>query len=128
MRKRKSRQATVCKSLEEAKAEEASNLRVVCNVFRFWWVCEEKLCCRNKKCSGDSVACFNRFWPQVPERMKVAFRTIVVTAKERLSPPELDRRVAEALARFDAIGAAEADLLSPRPAERGEGAERMRGG
>ena len=124
------RQAAHAKWSEAFERRRTNALRGMCNLFGFWRACPGKVCGRNTSCSGDARACFDRFWPLVPERVKVEFRVTLKAAHAGGSPEEVKRKIREELARFDEIAAMKerASRESPRPAQRGEGAERMRGG
>jgi hypothetical protein len=92
----------------------ANDVRVSCNLFRFWLVCPNKICRRNKSCRGSDVhACFDRFWPHVPERLKFEFRGMIVAMSDGLSYEEAVRKVrADAESHADDIARIEAEQLA----------------
>ena len=51
--------------------------RFQCNMFKLWTVCEERRCKRAKGCAGDPEQCLWRWWPQIPEDIKVFYRAFV---------------------------------------------------
>ena len=78
--------------------------------FLFWRVCGDKACRRTSRCAGgEPEACFDRWWPVVPERDKVYFRACITQMKEGMTAEELGRaaraeveRAAEHIARIEA--------------------------
>ena len=43
----------------------------------FWNVYEASACKRRRGCAGDPHACFERWWPVVPEAVKVEYRATI---------------------------------------------------
>jgi hypothetical protein len=96
-----------------------NGLRRICNHFRFWLACPNKVCARNESCSGDdALACFDRFWPLVPERLKFEFRGLILALNDGLTADEAMRKVKadwermEGLARELAQGTAASNTVA----------------
>ena len=53
--------------MDQHELEPEATRRVGCSLFGFWGVCTQKRCRRALMCSGDPYACFQRYWPHVPE-------------------------------------------------------------
>ncbi|MGB9366237.1 MAG: hypothetical protein WCE79_09520, partial [Xanthobacteraceae bacterium] len=81
----------------------ANDTRITCNYFRFWLVCADKACFRNKSCSGDAMACHDRFWPLVPEKLKFEFRGLIVALNDGLSAEDAVRKVKADWERMEAL-------------------------
>ena len=81
----------------------ANDTRIICNYFRFWLACTEKICFRNKSCSGDARVCHDRFWPLVPERLKFEFRGLILALNEGLSGEDAARKVQADWERMEAL-------------------------
>ncbi len=96
--------------------------RGVCTVLRFWEVCADKRCKRARGCAGDVEACFDLFWPQVPEDLKDEMRQAIVLVRDGMSPRQAmtearefaaqRRRIAQEMAAREA-----APCAAPPPAE-----------
>jgi hypothetical protein len=83
------------------------------NYFAFWAVCEAGACKRGKRCAGKPKACFERFWPAVPERMKFEFRGYLKAFSDGLSLEQARRKVkADADVWAEHIAQAEARRLA----------------
>jgi hypothetical protein len=67
-------------------AEQTEMRRVQCTLFQFWRGCALKRCRRARRCDGDPHACFERWWPLVPEVLKVQYRAAIVALGAGLSP------------------------------------------
>ena len=69
------------KRLKEEKADRAEHndyRRKINTHFLFWTECEHRACGRARGCAGgDPDDCFKRWWPVVPEELKVEFRACV---------------------------------------------------
>jgi hypothetical protein len=89
-----------------------ADMRRLNNYLAFWVICPSPACRRTKRCAGDAQACFDRMWPQVPERMKVEFRVSLKAVHADGSLEEVKRKIREELARFDAMAAGLASPLS----------------
>jgi len=89
----------------DAPLEKDADTRWLNNYFAFWVICQSRACERAKRCAGDAQACFDRMWPHVPERMKVAFRVTLKAVDAGGSLEEVKRKIREKLARFDAMAA-----------------------
>jgi hypothetical protein len=85
---------------ERKRVEEAAR-RKMCTGLTFWKVCRHKQCNRERGCSGDVDRCFNRWWPLVPENIKVGIRaTITARAQHKLLPHEALRHARAERARY----------------------------
>jgi hypothetical protein len=84
--------------------------RVINNCVGYWRVCGAGACRRQRGCAGDAVACFKRFWPWTPERIKIRIRACIKALSAGItSAAEVGRivdaeveRAAEHIARVDA--------------------------
>jgi hypothetical protein len=74
--------------------------RLTCSLFDFWRFCADKRCRRALMCSGDPFACFQIFWPHVPEEEKVRFRALLTAKKAGGGARELAAAADEAVARW----------------------------
>ena len=86
---------------KKADEEYAAMKRWQCNILSFWRVCQERSCRRARGCAGDSRACFERWWPIVPEELKIWLRTAMTSQAKGLSPA-------------DAVNAANAEVVRCR--------------
>jgi hypothetical protein len=78
---------------------------VVHTAMRFWMVCAEQACKRARACRGDTAACRDRIWPQLPEQMKVYFRAAIAARGEGRSAADAARAGDEAVAQWRAFEA-----------------------
>jgi hypothetical protein len=76
--------------------------RVGCSLFGFWGVCTQKRCRRALMCSGDPYACFQRYWPHVPEEAKVRYRAMIRAAQAGLGAREIAAAARAAVAGWGA--------------------------
>jgi hypothetical protein len=60
--------------------------RLLCSLFGFWRVCAHKRCRRALMCSSDPYACFQQFWPHVPEEAKAQYRAMIRGRKVDAAP------------------------------------------
>ena len=101
------------RSQKEAQAQiEANRLatnearRKLYTAWLFWKFCPHKACRRQCGCVGDVERCYNRFWPSVPEDIKVQSRAYVTaSARDKLPPHEALRHAREERARYLAMEA-----------------------
>jgi len=68
----------------------------------FWKACGHKKCLRARACVVDGKDCFDRFWPLLPEEIKISIRIEIKAAKVRLSPAETMADIERELARWRA--------------------------
>lgn len=69
------------KPWDAEKEERFGHRRKINTNFLFWTVCEDKACARARGCAGaEPDACFDRWWPAVPDEMKVQLRAYAVGA------------------------------------------------
>ena len=93
-----------------APPDDATTKRVLNNYVGYWKICSASACKRQRGCAGDAIACFERFWPWTPERIKISFRASIKALSDGVtSADELARivdaeveRAAEHIARVDA--------------------------
>jgi len=52
--------------------------RTINNAFGFWRICSKPVCRRNRTCSHDMHACFERHWRPIPEDQKEWVRGAIV--------------------------------------------------
>ena len=80
------------------------------NIFLFWVACEDGACKRNARCAGDPHACFQRWWPWVPERRKAYYRAYVHACAEDSTHEQAHQQAeAEVQRRADDIARLEAE-------------------
>ena len=86
---------------EQRKAHAASwrredeRRRTINNAFGFWRICSKPVCRRNRTCSHDMHACFERHWRPIPEDQKEWVRGAIV-AKSGGATGEAVLRAADA--------------------------------
>ncbi len=75
--------------------------RLVNTYFLFHEVCAHRQCKRGRSCKGDHIACFARWWPVVPEELKVRFRAeITAASKGNLSRQQIEQAGEDAVVRW----------------------------
>jgi len=85
-----------------------------CTRFGFWMVCADKRCRRAKSCEGDPEQCFDRWWPHVPEEMKVYIRAAISAMAEKGMDHAQAHQAAEAeVERWKATERANAERTPP---------------
>jgi len=57
---------------------EDARRRAINNAFQFWRICSKPVCRRNRTCSHDMHACFERRWRAIPEDQKEWLRGAIV--------------------------------------------------
>ena len=72
---------------ETGSADDYEHRRALCTHFLFWTVCQPR-CQRAKSCMGDPKACFDRWWPHVPEEHKNWFRAAIMALKDGMTPQQ----------------------------------------
>lgn len=104
--KRKSKKQAQAENL--ARAEELKQARRdMCSWLKFWKYCGHKKCLHVRGCADDAFDCFDRFWPIVPERIKVCIRAAGKAHQAKLPRPEVKAHIERELARWDAFVASE---------------------
>jgi hypothetical protein len=80
MKKPKRQPAKLQKQMDNNEPVDPDRIKRTLNTnYLFWTVCEDKACARARGCAGaDPEACLNRFWPAVPEEMKIELRAYAV--------------------------------------------------
>jgi hypothetical protein len=100
--------------------------RIVNNAFQFWRICSKPVCRRNRSCSHDMHACFERHWRPIPEDQKEWIRGAIVAKHEGASDEALLRaanaRRAEYLQMQERIGAGAAPGVPLQGADGGDAA------
>jgi hypothetical protein len=87
VRKRRAPQKpTPAQAQAQHAAEQTQMRRVQCTLFQFWRGCARKRCRRARRCDGDPHACFERWWPLMPEHLKVQYRAAIVALGAGMSP------------------------------------------
>ena len=71
--------------IEADRRETHEARRKLYTVWLFWKFCPHKQCRRQYACVGDVQRCYNRFWPQVTEHIKVHFRALVTAVSGLLA-------------------------------------------
>jgi hypothetical protein len=74
--------------------------RGMCSWLMFWKACGHKKCLRAHACAAKVDDCFDRFWPIVPEWLKVCIRAAGKAKEAGLSPPQVKAEIARELARW----------------------------
>jgi hypothetical protein len=80
--------------------QQAAGRRGLCSSLLFWKACGRKKCLRARACVVDGNDCFRRFWPLVPEELKIAIRTTIKTRQAGLSRPETAAEIKRERARW----------------------------
>jgi hypothetical protein len=80
--------------------EQEKARRGLCSLLFFWKACGRKQCLRARACVVDADDCFSRFWPLVPEELKISIRATVKARQARLSPDETAAEIKRARARW----------------------------
>jgi hypothetical protein len=100
--------------------------RIVNNAFQFWRICSKPVCRRNRTCSHDMHACFERHWRPIPEDQKEWLRGAIVAKSEGANADAAlraaDARRAEYLQLQERIGAGAAPSVPLRGADGGDAA------
>jgi hypothetical protein len=73
------------KAHAESWRREDARRRIINNAFGFWRICSKPLCRRNRTCSQDMHACFERHWRPIPEDQKEWIRGAIVAKHEGAS-------------------------------------------
>ena len=112
-------------------ARKVSDQRRLNDMYLFWKVCPQKACRRVARCAGEPQACFEQWWPFVPEREKILFRSFITRSVAGLSDADawnaalaeaercaehIARTDAETAARWEAANAARAAAKRPHTA------------
>jgi hypothetical protein len=85
----------------ERKRQQEESRRRLCTGLMFWKVCQHKQCNRKRGCAGEVDRCFGRWWPQVPEDVKIYYRAYVTAVgQNKLSPHEAVRHAKQEVARY----------------------------
>ena len=72
----------------ERRREQIEGRRGLWTFLKFWMVCADRRCTRARKCAGNVEACFDRFWPHVPEYNKNKIRHAIVFMNDGMAPRE----------------------------------------
>ena len=109
MKKPKRQPKQLQKQTPENEAAEQEGYRRRMNTrFLFWTVCAEGRCKRAKRCAGDGEACFQRWWPHVPEEFKQEVRAFIDGLRRGLTIEEAARGIAAKVAEWKALDEVEA--------------------
>ena len=71
---------------EADRRQETESRRGLCTFLKFWQFCPDRRCKRARACAGDVAACFNLFWPQVPEDIKNEIRRAIELVRNGMPP------------------------------------------
>ena len=63
---------------EARRRQQIESRRGLCTMLKFRLFCTDQRCKRARKCVGDAGACFDRFWPHVPEDLKNEIRQTII--------------------------------------------------
>lgn len=88
--KERARQEFVREQAERDRVQTEERRRL-CTALKFPQFCDDARCKRARRCAGDVEACFNRFWPHVPEDVKNEIRHAIKLAAAGASPAEAAR-------------------------------------
>src|SRR5665213_2030926 len=92
-------------------------------MLRCWLVCGHKHCQRTRACALASNDCFDRFWPLVPEQVKLCIRTGMEAGAAGCSRPEIVAAIMREQARWrDIQSPPETASLAPKAAQVAEAA------
>jgi hypothetical protein len=98
--------------------EQVQARRKMCSWLLFWQACGHKRCLRARACALESNDCFRRFWPLVPEQLKISIRAGMEASAAGLSRPEIAAAIERAQARWRATQAPPAtENPAPQPVE-----------
>jgi hypothetical protein len=98
--------------------EQVQARRAVCSLLLFWQACGHKRCLRARACALESNDCFRRFWPLVPEQLKISIRAGMEASAAGLSRLEIEAAIARAQARWrDTQAPPETTSPAPQSAE-----------
>jgi len=100
--KQKSKNQIRDDAFQACQEQQAAAQRHLCSHLLFWKVCGHKKCLRTRACAVDYKDCFDRFWPLLPEEVKIYIRTTIKAAKARLSPAETEAEFEREIARWRA--------------------------
>jgi hypothetical protein len=97
LRSQKAAQARI--DADELATKEAR--RMLYTAWLFWKYCPHKRCRHHCACAGDVERCHDRFWPFVPEDVKVMFRAYLTAwAGDKLPQHEALRHAGAERARY----------------------------
>ena len=89
--------------------EQTESRRHLCSFFWFWKACGSKQCLRARACAGDADVCFSRFWPLVPQELKIGIHALIKATQARLSKSETKAAIVREITRWRAT-------MAPKPA------------
>jgi hypothetical protein len=102
---------------------EDARRRAINNAFGFWRICSKPVCRRNRTCSHDMHACFERQWGAIPEDQKEWLRGAIVAMNNGATDEAVaragDARRAEYLQMQERLNARTAPASSPGAAHGG---------
>ena len=113
--KQKSKKQTGAAAYNAAREEQTEWRRGFCTHLMFWMDCGHKKCLRARACVGDGNACFNLFWPIVPENMKDGVRALIKARHAGLSQAETEAEIRRAIMRHQAADEPPAEIPPPAP-------------
>jgi hypothetical protein len=85
------RRAAALKALAASRETLSAAKRHLNTHLGLWRVCGRKACARARGCRGEPTDCHARWWPHVPEDVKIEFRTAIIAARDGASPQEATR-------------------------------------
>src|SRR5690242_10644102 len=98
--------------VEQNKRDEEARRRWLNSSLLFWRCCRSKRCNRARRCAGDVNPCFDRFWPQVPEELKVEIRATFTALAQGMPPHEATRHAEAEVARHLELAARFAQMAA----------------
>ena len=102
MRKPKPKKLSPAQWQAQHDAAQFEMRRKQCILFQFWRVCRTRACARARQCAGDPHACFERWWPVMPEAFKVEYRALVTAFASGASKAEAGLAADSARVRWQA--------------------------
>jgi len=84
---------------EARRRQELDLQRKLCSLLQFWMFCGKRRCARAHRCADEAVACFDLFWPRVPEHIKTEIRQMIRFRNQGMSPDEAVAAAADYVAR-----------------------------
>jgi hypothetical protein len=91
---------------EQLAAQHENARRDQCTRFLFWTVCSNKRCRRTKSCTGDAHACFDQWWPHVPDELRIWYRGALAAQSAGMTREDAAKEGYAELARWRALEAA----------------------
>lgn len=103
MRRTRKRQPRPAPRTGELPNSDNEDLRALCRALDFWRVCGKAPCRRALDCKGDAEACFQTFWWQMPEHVRVWVRAAISASAGGLGKKAVARAADAEVERWRAL-------------------------